>query len=61
MPDTRTIRGKIYVPCVLKVVEKDSAGPRLFSLVRQDESVKLEGGEDFWIVWAPEEMMQRYN
>ena len=61
MTRTLNIRGKHYQPAVLKVVAKDGDGPRLFSLVRMDESVHLKEGDQFWIVYAPEEMIRRFS
>ena len=57
----RTIQGKIYVPVVLKVIKSDSDGPRLFEMVRYDETVHLQGGEHFWIVYGPEELARRVS
>jgi hypothetical protein len=59
--EQRTIKGKVYVPCVLHVVASDSDGPRLFKLVRFDERVHLKEGDAFWIVYAPEEMARRLS
>ncbi len=45
---------------VLQVVEEDPDGsPRTFRLLRDDESVKLEGGEKFWVVYGPEELKKK--
>lgn len=57
----RVIRGKVYVPAVLKVVEFDVSGPRRFELIRHDETVNLKGEEQFWIVYVPEAMLKRYS
>lgn len=57
--NTRTIRGKNYRPTIFKVLTSDGEGPRTFELVRDDEVVHLEGGEQFWIVYALEDVLRR--
>lgn len=44
---------------VLQTVERDEDGsPRLFRLLRDDESVHLEGGEEFWVVYGHEALVK---
>lgn len=46
-----------FYPVVLQVVEKDEDGsPRMMRLLKDTESVKIEGGEEFWIVYGPDEL-----
>lgn len=54
-------QARLYVPVVLKVIKSDSDGPRLFEMVRHDETVHLQGGEHFWIVYGPEELARRVS
>ena len=54
-------QARLYVPVVLKVIKSDSDGPRLFEMVRYDETVHLQGGEHFWIVYGPEELARRVS
>lgn len=57
----RTIGGKNYFLAVFKVEKSDESGPRLFSLLRDDETTHIEGGEHFWTVWVPEENLRRLS
>lgn len=39
---------------VLQVIERDETGePRTFRLLRDHESVHIEGGEEFYVVYGP--------
>lgn len=55
--------GKIELPdgtyrvMVLQVVESDGQGPRVFRRLRDEESVKVEEGMEFWIVYASEKVL----
>lgn len=52
--------GKKLHLTVLKVLERNPDGsPRTFELLRDDESTNIEGGENFWLVYAPAEMRAR--
>ena len=43
----------VYHACVLQVIEEDPDGsPRVLRVLRDDETVRLEGGEKFHIVFA---------
>lgn len=57
----RTISGKTYVPVVLKVIGSDGEGPRTFQLLRDDETMNLEGGEQFWIAYVFEDVLRRLS
>lgn len=47
---TRTIRGEVYTAVVCKVVGRDAHGrPRKLETLYDEESTKLEGGEEFLI------------
>lgn len=58
-PNRIVVGGKKYRATVLKVIEEDSLGPRMFQLLRDDESTDIEGGEQFWIVYVSEEMLAK--
>jgi len=46
--------GEKFISTVLQVIEKDELGrPKTFRLLRDDETVNLEGGEQFFVVYAP--------
>lgn len=61
-PGSTSIGGEIHVATVLQVTEFDDDGsPRSFRLMRDDERVRIEGGENFWVVYAPREMSARKN
>ncbi len=51
------VQGEHYVAAVLKVTERDSSGPRTFRLLRDDETTTVEGGEEFWVVYAAEDLI----
>lgn len=61
MNRTRTISGKVYKLVVFKVLEKDGEGPRVFRLLRDDETTSIGGGEEFWTGYVPEENTRRYS
>lgn len=47
-------QGVKFYPVVLQVTETDESGaPRVFRLLRDDESVSIEGGEEFFVVYGP--------
>ena len=61
-PATMHVAVRRYRALVLKVEERDPDGtPRVCRLLRDDESTHLEGGEHFWIVYAPDGLTQRRN
>jgi len=49
--------GTIYRPMVLQVIESDRQGPRVFRRLHEKESVTLEEGMSFWIVYASEDVL----
>ena len=51
--------GTTYRPLVLQVVESDGKGPRVFRRLNEDESVKVQDGMEFWIVYANEEVLDK--
>lgn len=49
-----------YYATVLKVIEKNEDGsPKLLEVFKEDDVATLEGGEHFWIVYAPPELFKR--
>lgn len=61
-PGAIVINGERWPVAVLVVTEFDPDGsPRAFRLLRDDESVHIEGGENFWTVYAPPNMTKRRN
>lgn len=59
-PKNIVIGADRYVATVLQVVEKDPDGsPRTFRLMREDESINIQGDEEFFVVFAREEMSKR--
>lgn len=60
LPGRLQIGDEVYVATVLKVTGKDPDGsPRVFELLREDESVSLAGGEQFFVVYALASMSRR--
>ncbi len=60
LPATVAICGEKHAATVLQVVESDEDGtPRVLRLLRDDERVNLQGGEQFWVVYAPAAMTKR--
>lgn len=49
--------GSTYRPMVLQVVESDAFGPRVFRRLREEESVKVEEGMAFWVVYAQDAVL----
>lgn len=59
----RYIRGKFYVPVVLRVEQDDEQGrPFVVTTLYDEQAAELsptdESKNRFWIVWAPEEMVR---
>ncbi len=52
------INGEVYRPLVLQVIESDGRGARTFRRLHEDESVKVEDGMSFWVVFAKDEMLK---
>ncbi len=51
---------KVYRATVLQITERDPDGtPRAFRLLRDDESVHLQGGEAFEVVFARADLQER--
>jgi len=45
---------------VLQVIERDEGGaPRTFRVLRDNESVHLEGGEEFFVVYGPRVLSEK--
>ena len=53
--------GEEYRATVLRVTKSDAKGPREFVLLRDDESVDVEEGMQFWIVYASEKVLAKVN
>lgn len=52
-PGAIIVAGERWTPAVLQVVDRDDNGaPRTFRAMRHDESVHIEGGEAFFVVYA---------
>ena len=52
--------GKKFYAAVLQVIEKHPDGtPKICSVMKDDESVHIDGGEEFWVVYGPKEMITR--
>lgn len=61
-PGAIIVNGERYPATVLQAIEHDEDGtPRTFRLLHDDESVHLDGGEKFWVVFAPPAMSRRRN
>lgn len=57
MKDGKHIKGKLYRWLVLKVTDTDLDGrPRGVTCMFDQDHTNVRGGEQFWIVLAPEEM-----
>lgn len=50
IPRTKTVRGEVYNAAVFQILSKDELGrPKNVLMVHEEESVKLEGGEEFMV------------
>jgi hypothetical protein len=50
IPRTKTVRGEVYVACMFQILSKDALGrPKDTKMLHDEESVHLEGGEEFMI------------
>lgn len=48
-----------FYPVVLQVIDRDDDGrPRTFQVLRDDEKVKLVGGEEFFVVYGVKELSE---
>lgn len=52
------IQGKWYRATVFKIVDKEAGVPKTLTLIREDEKVSIQGGEEFMTAFAPESMVQ---
>ena len=61
-PGAIIVGGERWGATVLQVVDRDPDGsPRTLRLLRDDESVKVEGGEEFFVVYASPALRKRKN
>lgn len=52
--------GVKFHAAVLHVIEKHPDGtPKIVEVMKDDDSIHLEGGEEFWVVYGPQRMITR--
>lgn len=55
LPGTKTVRGEVYVAAVFQILTKDALGrPKDTRMVHEEETVHLEGGEEFMVGYVPQ-------
>lgn len=61
-PETAKAEGVELRAAVLQCMSRDAAGrPRELRLIQPDETVELQGGEAFFVVYAPDVLFQGEN
>lgn len=60
VPKEKNVRGERYVPAVFQVMSKDAFGrPKNCTMVHEEESVHLDGGEEFIIGFVKDVFTKR--
>lgn len=53
------LAGQMYKAVVLQVTRRENGAPREFRLLDEHENVKIEGGEEFVVVFGSEKVFSR--
>jgi len=61
-PEKVIVDGEKYTATVMRIDEKDQHGrPRKLTLIPDDETVHINEGNQFMIVYAPKKMVDKAN